>query len=224
MKVIKPSFQIRYPTENVRETVYSQIASAARTCYKSEQAQSYENDIKLIKNLVKNNHQAMLEHATISVVFLTDRGISHELVRHREASFAQESTRYCAYSKDRFDNQITYMSLTDAIELDPKTKGLDSDAKCQILATWLKACEQAEKAYMKMIDLGCSPQVARSVLNNSTKTELVITANIREWRHILSLRAAGTTGAPHPQMRELMLPLLNEFKQIMPELFGDIKA
>lgn len=224
---------VTYPTHEIiapddlettgKEQIYSQIERAARTCYKGADSQSVEARNKFIANLVKSGHEAMLEHAFITVKFRTDRGVSHEIVRHREASYAQESTRYCNYSKEKFGNELTFMSIGDALATDEKTKELDVDAGAKILVVWYDACKYAEKCYMKMLQLGATPQIARSVLNNSVQTELVMTANIREWRHVLKLRAAGTTGKPHPQMKELMMPLLDEFAEIMPELFGDIK-
>ena len=223
MKTIKQTFRIvTDDCERLKEETYKKIADAARTCYQSENNSSKDADIRLIKNLINNHHEAMLEHASVTVVFTTDRGITHEIVRHRLASFAQESTRYCRYSDSKFGDSITYIDIKDALEIDPVTSKLDVETKMRIVNEWMKACNDAEEHYKRMIDLGCSPQMARSVLNNSTKSELVVTANIREWRHILSLRAVGSTGKPHPQMIELMQPLLKEFQQIMPELFADL--
>lgn len=224
MRKIKPTYEILCEDKDrLKEEIYSKIANAARTCYKSESNGSPESNIRLIQSLVKNNHEAMLEHASITIRFTTDRGISHEIVRHRMASFAQESQRYCRYSDSKFGEEITYIDIEPALDIDPITRKLSPEKKFWIVSEWLKACEDAEEHYLNMLNLGASPQMARSVLNNSTKTEIVVTANAREWRHILSLRAAGSTGAPHPQMTELMVPLLNEFKEWMPELFEDIK-
>ena len=224
MILISPSYEILCDNkDSYKEYVYKQIADAARTCYKSEGSSRPDADIRLIKRLVASGHEAMLEHASITVKFITDRGISHEIVRHRMASFAQESQRYCRYSDSKFGNAITYCKIKDALEIDPVTIKLTAEQKTFLLNEWLEACKDAEKHYLRILDIGASPQIARSVLNNSTKTEIVVTANIREWRHILSLRAAGTTGKPHPQMIELMAPLLKEFSEWMPELFQDIE-
>lgn len=223
MRIVQPQI-ITNNIDNLKLNVYKNIADAARTCYISEANSTEENDLKLIKKLIKNHHEAMLEHASITVGFVTDRGITHELVRHRIASFAQESTRYCRYSDDKFGNEITYVDIKDALDIDPVTSKLDAEKKMLIVDEWISACEDAEKHYLKMIDLGCSPQMARSVLNNSTKSKIVVTANIREWRHILKLRAVGTTGKPHPQMVQLMSVLLSIFAKAMPELFGDLVA
>lgn len=142
-------------------------------------------------------------------------------MRHRIASYAQESTRYCNYSKDKFGNEITYIDLKGGMELDPKMKNLDAETVAAIYNEWLMACSDAERHYNRMIELGASPQIARSVLNNSTKTEICITANIREWRHFFKLR---TPMAAHPQMREIAMMLLKEFKAKIPVLFDDIEC
>ena len=148
----------------------------------------------------------------LTVKFITDRAVSHELVRHRVASFAQESQRYCAYNKDKFGNEVTFVRPYFLRYADADTT-----------KTWIDAMQQAEDAYFKLLKAGCKPQDARSVLPNSTKTEIVVTANAREWRHILKLRAAGESGKPHPDMLNLMVPLLNELRLKMPALFYDIK-
>ena len=131
-------------------------------------------------------------HVTHSVIFTCDRGISHEFVRHRPASFAQESTRYCNYGSDKFDKGITVV------------KPLFFDEKSIEYALWIDACTNCERIYLKMLERNVSPQQARSVLPNSLKTEIVITATEQEWQHIMNLRYHGTTGAPHPQMKEVM--------------------
>ena len=223
MIIEEPTFRIdAEETDQFKDKIYKKIANAARTCYQSGSMANERNDAKLIHNLIQHQHEAMLEHASITVTFKVDRGITHELVRHRLASFAQESSRYCNYNKEKFGNAITYIDIRNAVEIDPATKKMDTKAKMYLINEWIKACSDAEKHYMRMLELGCSPQIARSVLNNSTKSEIVVTANIREWRHILKLRAVGTTGAPHPQMVEIMQPLLKKFKSMLPDLFFDL--
>lgn len=152
----------------------------------------------LWKNLIKRGHEAMLEHSSLSVKFICDRGVSYELVRHRMASFAQESTRYCNYSQDKFGKELIFIK--------PKffKEGTDS------YKYWENAMADAEIYYFSMLDFGCTPQEARSVLPNSIKTEVVMTANYREWRHFFWLRAARKTGSAHPQMEELTVPLLKK--------------
>lgn len=206
MKIIKPSVEILTPING--EEVLNHIETIARTCY---QSQPINNNHNLIKSLINSEHFAMLEHYSISVKFVTDRGISHEIVRHRVASFAQESTRYCNYIKDKFGNEISVVKPTELVE-----------GSFEYIV-WEKQCEQAEKAYFKLINNGVKPETARSVLPTSLKTSIVMTANIREWRHFLKLRAVGTTGKPHPDMKVLADDLLEQFKSKIPILFDDIK-
>ena len=149
-------------------------------------------------------------YASVTVKFVVDRGISHELVRHRLASFAQKSTRYCNYSKDDFGSEITFI-IPEYLEY--KSEGWN---------IWKESMKQAEDAYFKMLDFGLSPQQARAVLPNSLKTEVVMTANLREWRHFFKLRALGTTGKPHPQMLEVAVPLLEDMKNLIPVVFDDL--
>lgn len=169
--------------------------------------------------LIKNGHEAMLEHSTLSVMFTVDRGVSHELVRHRIASFAQESTRYVNYSKEKFGSECAFIDITPGIKLDNKMKNMGSSEIALILDEWTKAMEDAEKHYMRMLELGATPQIARSVLPNSTKTDITITANYREWRNFFKLRVPATA---HPQMREVTIPLLQELKERIPVVFNDI--
>lgn len=155
----------------------------------------------------------MLEHSFLSVRFICDRGVSHELVRHRLASFAQESTRYCNYSKDKFGGELTF--------IDPLFWEKDSFE----YSRWLKVCEMAEDEYCRLLSQpGVTPQEVRSVLPNSIKTEVVMSANYREWRHFFKLRAARATGPAHPQMEELTIPLLEELKTLIPVVFDDIEV
>lgn len=221
MHIITPSYKILSPfalTEENKEAIYRQIEMAGRTCYKSENHTQPGSAAKFVAAMVKSGHEAMLEHAFMKIRFTVDRGVSHELVRHREASFAQESTRYCNYSKNKFGNELTFIDPYYGLMLDPSNHEDIED----FLFSWNHVCKEAERSYLTMIDNGVSPQMARSVLPNSLKTDLVITANMREWRHILSLRAAETTGPVHPQMLEVMVPLLVCLADYMPELFGDI--
>lgn len=157
--------------------------------------------------LISRGHEAMIEHSSLSVKFIVDRGVSHELVRHRIASFAQESTRYCNYAKDKFGNEITVIKPLFFID--------DSEQYNE----WKYAMYDAERHYFKLLELGATPQEARSTLPNSTKTEITITANYREWRNFFKLRTAK---AAHPQMREVTIPLLAELKERLPVIFDDI--
>lgn len=174
--------------------------------------------------LIKSGHESVLEHESISVRFICDRGVSHELVRHRLASFSQESTRYCNYSKDKFDNQVTFiipnwLDINDGFETTADVvRQMKSLHPIYWQFYWTLAI--AETSYLQLLKSGWTPQQARSVLPNSLKTEIVVTANLREWRLILKQR---TSNAAHPQMRELMCPLLEELKQKLPVIFNDIK-
>ena len=156
----------------------------------------------------------LLTHVDITARLTNDRGVSHEEVRHRPASFAQESTRYCNYSKDKFDNTISYIDLFGGMELDNKVKRMSANEKSAIYDEWVSACEDAERHYFKMLELGATPQIARSVLNNSTKTEICITMNLAEWRHFFTLRLSP---AAHPQMREVASMLLDRFDTEFPQ-------
>lgn len=189
--------------------MYKNIETIARTCYKSEDLNTKDGKSAsiLIRNLVKSGHFAMLDHEFITVKFIVDRGISHELVRHRHCAFAQESTRYCNYSKSKFGKEITVI----------KPYFFENSARYDI---WKDACKSAERAYFELLETGASPQEARAVLPNSLKTEIVVTADITEWRHIFEQR---TSESAHPQMREIMLPLLKELADKYPLFFADIQ-
>ena len=205
MRIIKPSYEIMTPID--REILLKTIEIAGRTCYRSSDKITGDSASKFVKMLIKNGHEAMIEHNSISVKFVCDRGVSHEIVRHRIASFAQESTRYCNYSNDKFGNEITVI------------EPFFFDKNSEEYKVWWACCATAEVDYFRLIKLGRSPQEARSVLPNSLKTEIVVTMNLREWRHFFRLRCASVA---HPQMREIAIPLFGEMKQLLPELFEDI--
>ena len=223
MKIISACYEILTPISEGGIEELKHIEKIARVCYKSESliSEDGESAKKLVTNLIKAGHGAMLEHSTLAVKFTVDRGVSHELVRHRIASFAQESTRYVNYSKEKFGNEINVIDIFKGMQLDTKMKQLDSNQILLILQEWIASMEDAERHYMKMIELGATPQIARSVLPNSTKTEIVITANYREWRNFFKLRTAP---AAHPQMREVTIPLLQELKTKIPIIFDDIEV
>ena len=242
MKIIKPRAEILYPnTDADVMEMYKRIELAGRTCYKSEQRITDDSAAKFIRGLIRRGHEAMIEHVSMTVRFTVDRGVSHEIVRHRIASFAQESTRYCNYGQEKFGNEITVIEpcFYDVIpekrrQLIQKALKCESDGFPESLqpmtdmdmryARWCEACMFAEKAYSDKIGHCATPEEARSVLPNSLKTELVMTASLREWRHFFKLRAAGVTGKPHPQMVEVAVPLLKKCQRIMPEVFGDIEV
>lgn len=223
MKNINPSYEILTQIDGVKELQH--IEKIGRVCYKSEEriTEDGESAKKFVSMLIKRGHEAMIEHSSLSVKFIVDRGVSHELVRHRIASFAQESTRYCNYANDKFGNEITVIDLFAGMQLDiamNKNKNMTEEKLTEIYQEWVKAIEDSEKHYLKMLELGATPQIARAVLPNSTKTEITITANYREWRNFFKLR---TPSSAHPQMREITIPLLIELKQKLPIIFNDIE-
>ena len=222
MNILRAGFEILTPISEGGIDELKHIEKIGRVCYKSEGkiTKDGESAKKFVKMLIDRGHEAMIEHSSLSVRFTVDRGVSHELVRHRIASFAQESTRYVNYSLDKFGNEINVINIRDGIDLDNKMKNMDSSIIDTILREWFSAMKDAEKHYMKMIELGATPQIARSVLPNSTKTEITITTNYREWRNFFKLRVPATA---HPQMREITIPLLKELKNRLPIIFDDIK-
>ncbi len=205
MKVIEPYYVIETPIDG--ETILAHIERCGRTCYKSEDKITADSAKAFVSKIIKSGHDSVIEHFSITVRFICDRGVSHELVRHRLASFSQESTRYCNYGKA---DEITVINPCFFDE---------DDGNMEAFHTWRKAMQNAEKVYLTLIQQGASPQEARSVLPNSLKTEVVMTANLREWRTILKQR---TSAAAHPQMRQLMIPLLSELQEKIPIVFEDI--
>lgn len=209
MRIIKASFIIEDSLDGNK--IIKKIEKAGRTCYKSEENITPNSAKDFIKKILATGHESVIEHEKVTVRVICDRGITHEIVRHRIASYSQESTRYCNYSKSKFGNEI--------IVIEPcfwKNKNIEEVRKYEI---WKKLMEESEKAYIKLIELGATPQEARSVLPNSLKTEIIMTMNLREWRHFFKLR---TSDAAHPQMREIVRPLLDEFKKRIPVIFDDI--
>ena len=217
MKVISPSFELITPIDGTE--ILKTLEEVGRTCYKSEDKITNDSCVDFVKRIIKSGHEAVIEHYNVTVRLTNDRGVSHEEVRHRIASYAQESTRYCNYSKDKFGSEVTYIDIRGGMELDPKVRQLNAETFTAIYDEWTNACRDAETHYNKMIELGATPQIARSVLNNSTKTEICITMNLREWRHFFRLRIAS---AAHPQMREIAIQLLMAFKVMIPVVFDDI--
>jgi len=232
MILIKPSYEILW----MSGSPYKDIEKAARTCYKSEDKINEDSAPKLVRMLKERKHEAMIEFADMTVKFVCDRGVSHELVRHRMCSFAQESTRYCNYSTNKFGSQLTFI-IPMWYNLDEKEYAFDEgsviyfeevgDEKRKIVYNsfnerkfvWLKQMLYSELSYLQLIEMGESPQQARSVLPNSLKTEIVVKANMREWIHIFKLR---TSEAAHPQMREIMVPLYRFMAERYPDIFSDI--
>ena len=187
--------------------IMKRIERACRTCYRSEDKISEESYKNLLTNCLNRGHESVLEHEKITVRIYSDIGTYEDLTRHRFASFSVESTRYCSYNKDKYGNEI---AVVNPVYIEDK----------EVFETWKKAIEDMEKAYMKMKELGASTDMCREILPHSTAAEYTMTANIREWKHILELR---TTNHVHPAIRQVLIPLLLLFKEQMPEIFGDIE-
>ncbi len=199
MRIIKQGYEIISLPQELLQT----IEAAGRTCYKSEAKITDTSAVNFVETLIKRGHHAVIEFGDIIVRFITNRGVTHELVRHRMCSFAQESTRYV-----RYDGNMEF--------IEPVWWEKSSGEQQEL---WKKAMTDAESHYLKLLETGWKAQEAREVLPNSLKTEIVVKANIREWRHIFELRCSS--GA-HPQIRELMIPLREELKTLLPVVFDDV--
>lgn len=203
MKIIDANVELITPIDGA--TILKRLEECGRVCYKSEDKITPESAPKFVANILKRGHEAVLEHCSFTVKFICDRGVSHEIVRHRLASYCQESTRYCNYGNK--GGEITVIRPCFFKEGTENYK------------YWLEAMYECEHDYLALLKNGATPQEARSVLPNSLKTEVVMTANIREWRHFLKLRCSP---AAHPQMREIALKLLEKVHTLIPVLFDDI--
>lgn len=207
MITIQPEIEI-LSTESY-EDMLRRIEKIGRVCYKSEERIGEGTAEKFIAGIIKRGHESVIEHGSITVKVTCDRGVTHEIVRHRIASYSQESTRYCNYSKDKFGGEITFIRPCFWAEDDEK------------FALWKETMQSIENSYVKLISLGAKPEEARSILPNSVKTEIMVTMNLREWRHFFKLR---TSERAHPQIREVAIPLLNELKGLVPVIFDDING
>ena len=205
VKIIKPSFEILTPING--DEILKLIELAGRTCYKSHDLITPDSAKNFVAKIAQRGHESVIEHYNITVRFICNRGFTHELVRHRLAAYSQESTRYCNYTKDKFGSEITVIK---PFEIEEGTKEYE---------LWKNAMENAEKSYMAMMENGSKPENARGVLPIDIKTEIVITTNLREWKHIFKLR---TSPAAHPSMRELMIPLAREFQKKIPAIFDKV--
>lgn len=236
MRIINPSFE--FADEINAEQMLDKIEKAYRICYMSE---PNGNRNAFIANKIKIGHESPLEHTSVSVIITTNRGVTHELVRHRIASYSQSSTRYCNFSKDKFGNEITFVRPAwvdervlgsyryDYIDMQlydtfPKELAVLIKAGVPIPdIEWIDSCRTVEDNYLRMInDHGWTPERARDILNNSVATTIMVTMNLREWRHFFKLRAIGTTGKPHPDMLQITVPMLAAFKEKIPVVFDDL--
>lgn len=207
MRVVKPEWRIVALTEAEPTRLMKHLEAMGRICYQSGDLANETSYEQFLRNIIKRGHEAVLEHASVTAVVICDRGVSHEIVRHRIASYCQESTRYCNYSKGKFGEEIT---VIEPLFFEP---GSDN------YKVWARACDQAESAYFDLLIRGATPQEARSVLPNSLKTQIAITMNMREWRHFFRLRCAP---AAHPQMVEVAKLGLIEMYDYFPCLFEDV--
>lgn len=207
MKVIQQSYEILTDLSDPIK-ILKDIERAGRVCYKSENNITDDSCITFCNNIINRGHEAVVEHSQLSVKFTVDRAIANELVRHRIASYCQESTRYVNYSKDKFGNEIKVIEPEDLLPRDSTNYNI-----------WWTSCKNAEDAYMTMLSNDVKPEIARNVLPLSTATEIIMTANIREWRSVMKLR---TSARAHPQMRSIMRKLLDDLKSKIPVLFDDI--
>ena len=216
MKIIKQSWSFIDGWDLSGEKILRLIEQAGRVCYKSEDKINEESHLEFVARAIGIGHHSIIEHASIPVRIITDRGVSHEIVRHRIASYSQESTRYCDYSGDKFGNEVTMI-------LPVWFYGVNENSAELLLSRytiWKEAMEKAEKYYFVLREMKQSAQEARAVLPNSLKTEMIMTANVREWRHFFNLRCSPKA---HPQMRELAISMLIRFKEVVPVIFDDIK-
>lgn len=218
MKIVKAGYKILSDISEGGKKELQRIEEIGRVCYKSEGniLKDGESAKKFVRTMISSGHESVLEHSSLSVMFTVDRGVTHELVRHRIMSFSQESTRYCNYSCDKFDNEITVI-LPCFFDT-----GMGTASNSLVYQSWKHSCEVAESEYFNLLSMGASPQQARSVLPTSTKADIALTGNYREWRHFFKLRACGVTGAPHPQMKEVAVPLLYEINKLIPVVFEDL--
>lgn len=225
MKILKPEakFFVASTTHELDEfsalAMMKHVERCGRICYKSEGNITEDSYKKFLANLIKRGHESVIEHASVTAIVTVDRGVTHEIVRHRIASYSQESTRYCNYSNGKFGGEVSFIDLRGSMELDPAVNQLPHDTKQMIFDEWFDACIESQQHYDRMLELGATPQIARSVLNNSVKADIVMTMNLREWRHFFRLRCSP---AAHPAMREAAIPMLDEMYRLMPPIFEDI--
>ena len=206
MKIIEPYIELEDKIDG--QAILKKIERIGRVCYKSENRITKDSAERFVKSILDRGHESVLEHVSVSVRVICDRGVTHEIVRHRMASYSQESTRYCNYCNEKFGEELTFI------------KPCYWDENCEQYMHWKKCMASIEETYNALIKSGATPQEARSILPNSLKTEIVMTMNLREWRHFFKLRCAK---AAHPQMREVAYLILDTFKKEVPVIFDDIE-
>lgn len=263
MKLVQPSATL-HPFNLGYKELLTIVANAVSLCYKVEKKDTIEGLEKFVKARIDSGHVSVIEHGNITVEFLTDRGVTHELVRHRLASYTQESTRYCNYSKGKFDNQLTFIIpewMTKECDVNKITgrwvygfdygnfdtlnqkevnvlstgsfdgfifykmingRRKDEVEVSQFILEYINDMLHTESMYMEFINKGMKPEDARGRLTNDLAANIIMTANIREWRHVLSLRSLGTTGRPHPNIKVIMDSLLEQLATTYPIFFADL--
>lgn len=212
MITVKPSIEI--VSNNDYKEMLSKLEKIGRVCYKSEEKIAEGSAEKFLRGIIKRGHESVIEHESITVRITCDRGVTHEIVRHRIASYSQESTRYCNYTNDKFGSQISCIDIATGFSYD-----LNDENDRKKYEIWTKAMESAEKYYFELVEAGAKPEEARSILPNSLKTEIVMTMNLREWRHFIKLR---TSKRAHPQIQEVANMILKEFARRFPIFFVDL--
>lgn len=209
---VNPSIEIL--SDSSYETILKKVERIGRVCYKSEDKIREDSAESFIRGIIKRGHESVIEHESISVKVICDRGVTHEIVRHRIASYSQESTRYCNYTSDKFSNQISCIDIATGFHYD-----MNDEADRKKWEIWNAAMEASEKYYFELVAAGAKPEEARSVLPNSLKTEIVMTMNLREWRHFIRLRGSR---AAHPQIAEITAMIREEFIKRYPVFFEDL--
>lgn len=205
MEIIKPRIEIE---QFNGVDIMKKIERACRTCYRSEGSITEDSYKNLLRNCINRGHESVLEHEKITVRMLCSINTYKDLTRHRAgASFSIESTRYCNYSKDKFDNNIKF--------IDPVYITDENNYAC-----WRECMKHIETYYMLVANNKGTPDQCRTMLPHSVAAEVCMTCNIREWKHVLDLRTKKTV---HPEIRQLLIPLLLEFKRTMPEIFEGIE-
>lgn len=204
MKIIEPWLELD-EIDGIK--IMKNLELAAKQCYRTQGNITEDSYKNFLKNCITRGHESVLEHEKVSIRMCCDIGVYKDLTRHRHASFSIESTRYCNYSKDKFGNELTFI------------KPCNIDGSEELYSNWIGTMDFIEKEYIAMSNNGAKPDQLRLLLPHSTAAEVYMTANIREWRHIFSLRAQKET---HPAVQQVMIPLLRYFQETMPELFGSI--
>ena len=219
MKLVKPKVEVLDKLNGTQ--ILKRIEKIARTCYKSEDKISEDDSSarRFVTNLINSKHEAMLEFVDITVKFTCDRITSQSIVRHRLASYAQESTRYCNYSKDKFDNELTFIIPSWVTESEYILNKDCMSMEKYDTGYFIRALKEAEESYFTLLNQGWKPQQARMVLPMSIKTEINMKCNLREWRHFFNLRCSQ---AAHPDIRVLALDLLKQFHEVIPIIFDDL--